>query len=108
MRTMAICLAALLWPVLGFCDQRDGAALYKAICANCHGNDGSATTTADKKMSVPDLRSEAIQSRSDDTLFASIGRGVGHKEYPHVFLSRGMTEKDVRDLIAHIRTLRKK
>lgn len=108
MRTMAICLVALLWPVLGFSDQRDGAVLYKSICANCHGNDGNSTTAADKKMSIPDLRAEAVQSRSDDALFASIGRGVGLKEYPHVFLSRGMTEKDIRDLIVHIRTFRKK
>ncbi len=108
MRVLTICVFVLLWPVLAFSEQRNGALLFKDICAKCHGNDGSSTTAGEKKMPVTDLRSETVQSQSDEALFASIGRGVGHKEYPHAFLSRGMTEKDVRDLIAHIRTLRKK
>jgi mono/diheme cytochrome c family protein len=34
----------------------DGAALYKASCASCHGADGKADTPAAKAMGVPALK----------------------------------------------------
>jgi mono/diheme cytochrome c family protein len=38
----------------------DGAALYKAKCAGCHGADGKAETSAAKAMKVPALAGKGL------------------------------------------------
>jgi mono/diheme cytochrome c family protein len=38
----------------------DGAALYKAKCASCHGPDGKAETPAAKAMKVPALAGKGL------------------------------------------------
>ena len=81
--------------------------LYKAHCASCHGADGSGSTTAGKKMGLRDLRSPQIQNLSDDELFKTIAYGVKHKQYPHAFVKRGLSEEQITQLVAYLRTLPK-
>lgn len=88
--------------------QDEAAALYKASCANCHNYSGDGKTLAGRKMVIPDLRSPQVQNLSDQELFQTIGNGVGHKQYPHTFLRKGMTEPQVRLLVSHLRTLKGK
>ena len=90
------------------CAQDEGAALFKANCANCHNYSGDGRTLAARKMVIPDLRSSQVQDHSDEELFQHIGNGVGHKQYPHTFLHKGMSEPKVRMIVAHLRTLRGK
>jgi len=80
---------------------------YQAQCSSCHGMDGSASTPAGKKMGAADLRSQEVQSLSDEELFNTIAYGFKHKQYPHAFVRRGLTEKQVADLVIHIRKLSK-
>ncbi len=75
---------------------------YKEQCSSCHAMDGSGSP-AGKKLGVFDLRSHQVQSLSDDELFQTIAHGVGHKQYPHVFISRGLTAKQIVELVAFIR-----
>jgi mono/diheme cytochrome c family protein len=75
---------------------------YKAQCSSCHGADGSGSP-AGKKLGVHDLRSQQVQNLSDDELFQTIAHGVGHKQYPHVFINRGLTAKQIVDLVTLIR-----
>ena len=42
----------------------DGAALYKAKCAGCHGPDGKAETPAAKAMKVPALAGKTISAEA--------------------------------------------
>ena len=84
--------------------QSPGEVLFKDHCLACHGTDLSGHTNFGKRANIPDLRSATIQGRSDGDLFASIGRGEGHKEYPHGFLSRGLTQVQIKNLITYIRS----
>jgi mono/diheme cytochrome c family protein len=84
--------------------QSAGEGLFKERCVACHGTDLSGHTNFGKKATIPDLRTAAVQSRSDGDLFASIGRGEGHKEYPHGFLSRGLNQVQLKSIIEYIRS----
>lgn len=101
-------LLLFLSVTIPLCAQDEAAALYKSKCANCHNNNGDGKTTAGRKMVIPDIRSPEVQNLSDDQLFQTIGNGTQHKQYPHTFLSKGMTTSQVRQLVGHIRTLKTK
>jgi len=88
--------------------QDEAAALFKSSCARCHNTNGDGKTAAAEKMRIPDLRSPEIQKLTDEELFQTIGNGTQHKQYPHTFLSKGMTAPQVRQLVGHIRTLKTK
>ncbi len=82
--------------------------LYKVHCSSCHGMDATGSTTAGKKMGLGDLRSPKIQGQSDDELFQTIAYGTKHKQYPHAFLKRGLTEEQIRQVVAYLRRLPKR
>ncbi len=84
-----------------------GEDLYKAQCSSCHGMDGGGSTSAGKKLGLADLRSRQVQGLSDDELFKTIAYGTKHKQYPHAFMSRGITQQQITDLVTHLRKLAK-
>jgi mono/diheme cytochrome c family protein len=84
--------------------QSPGEALFSRHCIGCHGSDLSGHTTFGKKANIPDLRTASVQNRSDGDLYGSIGRGEGHKEYPHGFLSRGLTMAQLKTIVTYIRS----
>jgi hypothetical protein len=67
--------------------------------------DGSASTPAGKRLKAADLRSKAVQDLSDEDIYKTIAYGVGHKNYPHAFVRRGLTQQQVADLVVFIRKL---
>ena len=100
----AVTTLTLLLAVSSFA-QSPGETLFTQNCVACHGTDLSGRTTFGKKANIPDLRTAVVQNRSDGDLFSAIGRGEGHKEYPHAFLSRGLTQVQVKNIIAYIRSM---
>ncbi len=58
--------------------NKAGADVYKAKCATCHGQDGSGNTPVGKSLQVADLRSAAVQSKSDAELIQSVTDGKGN------------------------------
>ena len=96
------CFSIFLASALGQADD-----LYKAQCSSCHAMDGSGATAAGKKLGLVDLRSQQVQSLSDDELFKTIAYGVKHKQYPHAFMSRGVTQDQINQLVAYLRKLPK-
>lgn len=108
MRTISACVLLLIFCAAPAPAQDEGAALYKANCANCHNHSGDGKTLAGRKMTIPDLRTDQVQSLSDEDLFQTIGNGTGHKQYPHVFLKKGMGSGQLHMVVAHVRTLRGK
>ncbi len=53
----------------------DGAAVYKAKCASCHGADGAGAMA--KKMGSRDLNSADFQKTPDADVVAVITKGKG-------------------------------
>ena len=80
----------------------DGAAIYKAKCALCHGANGSGDTPSGKAMKVKDLRSDAVQKETDLELTKVISGGKG-KMPPY---GKQLSNDDIKALIAYIRTLK--
>ena len=107
MKSPAVVLLLLILAAAPVQAQDEAAAVYKSQCANCHNTNGDGQTAAGRKMAIPDLRAPAVQNMSDEQLFQTIANGVQHKQYPHTFLKKGMTEGQVRQLVRHIRTFKK-
>jgi len=55
-----------------------GENIFRAKCAVCHGTDGAGNTANGKKLKVPDLRSDKVQSLPDDELLDVITNGKGN------------------------------
>jgi len=55
----------------------DGATLFKAKCAICHGADSADKTPMGKKFNVCDLRSSEVQEKSDADFSHVIAQGKG-------------------------------
>src|SRR5437763_16374883 len=81
----------------------DGAAMYKAKRAPCHGADGSGQTPVGKSMKIRDLRSPEVQKQTDIQLTDVIAGGKGKMQG----YGKTLSTADIQALIAHIRTLKK-
>jgi mono/diheme cytochrome c family protein len=108
MKTVALFLVFLSLCAVSFAAEDDGPALFDAYCRPCHDGNGDGKTAASQRMVLPDLRSSQVQKLTDEDLFQRIGNGAHHKQYPHTFLKKGMTEAQVREVIAYIRTFKAK
>src|SRR5437763_11645793 len=98
--TMTIAILALLAMPLA---AEDGAALFKARCAMCHGPDGSGLTPVGKSLKVRNLRSADVQKQSDAELAKIISNGKGKMPA----MKANLSGADIRTLVAHIRTFKK-
>ncbi|PYT65574.1 MAG: hypothetical protein DMG39_28680 [Acidobacteria bacterium] len=81
----------------------DGESTYKAQCLKCLAQAVTAMGHTQMKIKPADLRSDAVQQLSDEELYKSIAYGVGHKEYAHAFAARGLSAKQIADVVTYIR-----
>ena len=81
----------------------DGAAIYKAKCASCHGPDGSGQTPVGKSMKVRDLRSADVQKQTDQELYNWTADGKGKMPA----YKGKLTAAEINALVAHMRTMAK-
>ena len=84
--------------------QDDGAAVYKAKCAACHGADLAGKPAA----KVPSLVSDDAKKATDADLTDMIANGGKDKKAMHAFANKGVTPDQVKMLIAYIRAAQKK
>jgi mono/diheme cytochrome c family protein len=73
----------------------DGAALYKAKCAACHGPDG-------KKMAKADLSATDVQAKADADLLKFVSENPKHN-----FKTKGVNDEQIKAIVAFLRTLKK-
>jgi mono/diheme cytochrome c family protein len=91
----------LIVPTLSPADE--AMNLYREKCANCHGADGAGKTDAARKMGSTDLRSKQVQTLTDEQLYKTIAEGEQHKNYPHAYLYKGISEQQIKGLVTLIR-----
>jgi mono/diheme cytochrome c family protein len=94
--TIAVALFVLI-PSLSWAGE-DGAALFKAKCAMCHGPDGAGKPA----LKAPSLISDEAKKISD----ADLAKAVAEKA-KHPAGVKSLGADDVKAIVAHIRTLQK-
>ncbi len=82
----------------------DGAALFKAKCAVCHGANGEGKPA----LKAPSLVSDEAKKLSDADITDMIANGGKEKKATHAFSKKGVTDDQVKALVAYIRELQKK
>jgi Cytochrome c, mono- and diheme variants len=88
---------------MGFA-QNSGADTYKSKCQMCHAADGSGNTPTGKSTKVIPFSSPDIVSKSDADLVAITKNGKGKMPA----YTGKLTDAQITDVVAHIRTLQKK
>src|SRR5712692_5406759 len=104
---MALVLAALAAVIVGAPLQAgatpDGAALYKAKCAVCHGADGSGQTPVGKSLRLKALGSKEVRKQTDQALIKIVEAGKGKMPAYKGKLSGD----EIRQIVSYVRTFRK-
>ena len=93
--TIAVALFILL-PNLSWAD--DGATVYKAKCAMCHGADAAGKPAA----KIPSLISDEAKKMSD----ADLTKAVAEKA-KHPASVKALAADDVKAVVAYVRSLQK-
>src|SRR5512141_1549629 len=80
----------------------DGAALYKAKCAACHGPDGAAQTAVGKNLKIRGFAEADVQKLTDAELTKMIEDGKGKMP---AFKGK-LTGEEVSALVKQIRSFK--
>lgn len=94
---LAVSLAA---PVFA----QSGSQIFSSRCAMCHGADGQASTSMGKMMNIPSFKSPQMVKAPDSQLFDATKNGKG--KMPSY--NGKLTDAQIHEVIAYIRTLQKK
>jgi mono/diheme cytochrome c family protein len=73
----------------------DGATLFKAKCAACHGPDGT-------KLAKANLSSAEVQGKTDADLATFVGTNAKHN-----FKTKGLNDEQIKSVVTFLRTLKK-
>ncbi len=93
--TIAVALFILI-PNLSWAE--DGAALYKAKCAMCHGPDAAGKPAA----KIPSLVSDEAKKKSDADLTKAVAETAKHPAPV-----KGLSADDAKAVVTYIRSLQK-
>jgi mono/diheme cytochrome c family protein len=83
---------------------QSGADTYKAKCQMCHAADGSGNTPAGKSTKARSFSDPDVVKLSDDDLIATTKKG---KAKMPAYAGK-LTDAQITDVVAYIRTLQKK
>ncbi|MGO8717983.1 MAG: c-type cytochrome [Acidobacteriaceae bacterium] len=100
-------LATLAFVGLATCTvlaQSSGADVYRSKCAMCHAADGSASSGAGKAMKVPSFLTPESKKMSSAEYEAIVKNGKGRMPA----YSGKLSDAQIKDVVAYIRTLQKK
>ncbi len=84
--------------------ESGGEKVYKAKCATCHGADGKGDTAAGKATKARDFCSDEVQKETDEEWSAIIVKGKNKMPA----YDKKLTDAEVKDAIAYVRSLCKK
>jgi mono/diheme cytochrome c family protein len=103
-RNPTACVVIVVLLYCGLAVALDPPPAYTKHCAACHAADGSGRVSS-AIGKIPDLRSKAIVSLSDEELFNAIARGNVHKSYAHSFLHQGVSESELQGIARYVRAI---
>jgi mono/diheme cytochrome c family protein len=109
MKPKSVLIVAILSIVLSLALARvvaadDGAGLYKAKCAMCHGANGAGKPAA----KIPSLIADDTKKASDAMLTDDIANGGADKKTSHAFQTKGLTPDQINMIVTYIRDFQKK
>ena len=94
-------MSSLLFVLSSVASAADGAAVYKAQCAKCHGDTGKADTGIAKAMKVPPLAGDAnVQKMSTADIAARIKGNTKHP--PQI---KSLSDDDVNAVADYVKQL---
>lgn len=84
--------------------QNPGLSIYKSKCMTCHAADGSGNTPAGKATKTPPFVSPEMLKMSDAEFISYTKDGRGKMP---AYVGK-LSDKEIADVVAYIRTLQKK
>lgn len=83
---------------------------YEKDCAKCHGKDGKGDTKMGQKLGAKDYTDPKVQDAlTDDTAFKATKEGLKDKDGKVLMKpSEGLSDDDIKAVIAYMRTFKKK
>lgn len=86
-------------------NEKNGKEVYMKHCATCHAADGNGKEAVAKMMkaTIPPLCSKPVQALTNAEIAKQIKEGKG-KMQP----VKGLSEKEIADVVAYVRTFAKK
>ena len=101
--TLAIMAAGLI-----AAPAADVKETWEKTCAKCHGPDGKGETKLGKKAEVKDMTDAKWQADlKEDKAFKSVKEGIKDGEKIRMKPAEGVTDDEIKALIAHTRTFKK-
>jgi cytochrome c553 len=110
-----VTLGVIVLSTPAFPEDAPGRKVYDRTCRSCHGPEGAGEQMADNfyKVRIPRLNSAAVQAYTDAQLSGIIMGGKGKMEpvrmgapaAPH---RKKLTGDEIEQVVAHIRTFKKK
>ncbi len=102
-KTLALTLGILLTLAAASAIAADGAAVFKAKCASCHGADATGQTAVGKTLKIRDFHSADVQKQSDADLTKIITDGKG--KMPS--FKGKLTNEEIEAVVKYVRTFKK-
>ncbi len=102
-RTLVVSFVAISATGVGFA-QGNGATVFEVKCQMCHGADGLGQTPVGKSMGLKSLTDDDTVKKSDADLIALTKTG---KDKMAGFANK-LSDEEIKDVVAYIRTLQKK
>lgn len=82
---------------------QNGAAIYKAKCAMCHGASGMADSPAGKAMKVKPITDPEVKKQSEEQMIAATKNGVGKMKA----FKDSLSDAQIKDAVGYFRTFLK-
>ena len=102
MKIKALVLVACIALASSAFAAADGAAVYKAKCAMCHGADGSASSGMGKSMGLKPLGGADVQKMSDADMTTLVSGGKG--KMPG--FKGKLSDEEITAVVKYVKTLK--